>query len=341
VLPHAYFDPSGYLDPAYGAATSSSSSARLATESRFANSSSSSVTTRVGRRPTLGGYRNLRHDGVSGARRLVTAYRVGPLAPGWSRFGHWMTTGRTVTSRFDGSGHLAQSSTGSYYVPECNGPPRCRASGHPSAGQSGCAMEPSSLLQLLMSRAQGLHRYVEGEIPRRMRRVVSADDILQDIWITVVGSASDITSSGSDDFDPWITRIAQRRIADAIRRAGALKRGGRDVIIYERRQTTSFVDLFARVRSPQDTPSKQVSTREAVHAVQIALATLPESHRTAITLRYIEGRSHNQIAKAMCKSPSAINSLLFRGMRKLRGMLGSAGRFFSHNGTYVAPRRAT
>lgn len=170
---------------------------------------------------------------------------------------------------------------------------------------------------------------------------MSADDILQDIWMTVIRSASDITSTGSDEFDPWLTRIAQRRIADAIRRAGALKRGGRDAIVYERWQTTSFVDLFARACNPQETPSREVSTRDAVHAVQIALAALPEHYRTAITLRYIEGRSHVQIAEAMCKSRSATNSLLFRGMRKLRGLLGSAQRLFSDNGTCVAPGRAT
>ncbi|MEE9296949.1 MAG: RNA polymerase sigma factor [Phycisphaerae bacterium] len=174
-----------------------------------------------------------------------------------------------------------------------------------------------------------------------MRRVVSADDVLQDIWITVICGASDITSTGSEEFDPWLTRIAQRRIADAIRRAGAMKRGGSDVIVHERWQSTSFVDLFARVSSPQDTPSKEVSTREAVDAVQIALAALPENYRTAITLRYVEGRSHDQIAKAMRKSRSAVNSLLFRGMRKLKELLGSAGRFFSDNGTCDVPGRAT
>jgi len=206
---------------------------------------------------------------------------------------------------------------------------------------TGADMEASLLLPFLMGRAQGLHDYVDANIPSRMRRIVSADDIMQDIWITVVRGASDITSTGSDEFDPWLTRIAQRRIADAIRRAGALKRGRRDVIVYERRQTTSFADLFGRVSSSQDSPSKDVSTREAVHAVQIALAALPRDYRKVVTLRYIEGRSHDQIGNAMGRSRSAINSLLFRAMRKLKGLLGPAGRFFSDDGSYIAPARAT
>lgn len=194
-------------------------------------------------------------------------------------------------------------------------------------------MEPSSLFQLLMSRSDGLCHYVESKIPARMRRIVSAEDILQDIWLTVVRSASNITSSGSEEFDPWLTRIAQRRIADAIRRAGALKRGGRANIVYERRQTTSFVDLFARARGSQITPSREVSAKEATQAVQIALTTLPETYRKALIRRYIDGESHRDIARALNMSRSAVNSLLFRALRKLKEVLGPADRFFSDNGT--------
>ncbi len=193
-------------------------------------------------------------------------------------------------------------------------------------------MEPSSLFQLMMSRSEGLGRYIDLAIPARMKRTVSADDILQDIWVTVIRSASDITSSGSDKFDPWLTRIAQRRIADAIRRAGALKRGGRANVVYERRQTTSFVGLFDRACGPQITPSREVSAKEATCAVQIALTTLPENYREALIRRYIDDESHSDIARALNLSRSAVNSLLFRALRKLKEVLGPTGRFFSDDG---------
>jgi RNA polymerase sigma-70 factor (ECF subfamily) len=166
-----------------------------------------------------------------------------------------------------------------------------------------------------------------------MRRVVCADDILQDIWITVVRNASEVTACGWSEFDPWLTRIAQRRIADAIRRAGSFKRGGRANLTYERRQTTSFVDLFARVQSPQVSPSREISAREATHAVQIAMTALPDHYRTALTLRYLHGKSHADIARALRMSRPAVNSLLYRGLRKLKELLGSASRFFSDDGT--------
>ena len=76
---------------------------------------------------------------------------------------------------------------------------------------------------------------------------------------------------------------------------------------------------------------------EAVDAVQIALAALPEDYRTAITLRYIHGRSCAQVAKAMRKSDGAVWSLLYRGKRKMRGLVDSVGVFFSEDVTDIAP----
>lgn len=201
--------------------------------------------------------------------------------------------------------------------------------------------EAVSLMAPLMSRADSLRRYVEAKIPSRLRRTVSSDDILQDIWITAVRSVADVRPHGPDDLDRWLTRVAQRRIADAIRRAGAAKRGGRDAIMYDRRQTSSFVDLFSHVSGREGTPSREVSTKEAVHAVQIALAALPEDYRIAIELRYLEGNSQEEIAKLMHKTRPSVNSLLFRGMRKLRELLEPVGRFLSDDGCATRLSRMT
>ncbi len=201
--------------------------------------------------------------------------------------------------------------------------------------------EAALLMASLMTRADSLRRYVTGKIPPRLRRTVSSDDILQDVWITAVRNIADVRPDGSEDLDRWLMRVAQRRIADAIRRADAAKRGGRDTLVYNRRVTTSFVDLFSRVSGCGVTPSAEVSVKEAVHAVQIALASLPESCRTAVELRYLQGHSREEIAKIMNRTRAAVNALLFRGMHKLRELLGSVDRFFSDDSVHHAPRHAT
>ncbi len=201
--------------------------------------------------------------------------------------------------------------------------------------------EAASLMAPLLTRADSLRRYVTRKIPPRLRRTVSSDDILQDVWLTAVRNFADIRPNGSEDLDRWLMRVAQRRIADAIRRAGAAKRGGSDALVCNKALTTSFVDLFSRVSGRRVTPSAEVSVKEAVHAVQIALASLPESCRKAVELRYIQGHSREEIAKIMNRTRASVNALLFRGMHKLRELLGSVGRFFSDDGVYRAPRQAT
>jgi len=195
----------------------------------------------------------------------------------------------------------------------------------------------ASLLIKLMRNSEGVRKYIQVRIPPRLRRAISADDIMQEVWVTVVRDVAGNPAHEWDEFDFWLYRIAQRRIADAIRRAGAVKRGGRDRVMHEARRTASLVDLFARLGSPQGTPSMEVSQAEAVDAMQIALAALPEDYRTAIKLRYVDGSSYAEIAQEMSRSYAAVCGLLHRGLRRLKVVMGTLGEFFSDDAGCATP----
>ena len=68
---------------------------------------------------------------------------------------------------------------------------------------------------------------------------------------------------------------------------------------------------------------------ETGHLVSMVLNLLTEDRRRAIRLRYFDGLSLEEVSRAMEKSPQAINSLLFHGLRQLRELLGSAASYFS------------
>ncbi|MBU0718204.1 MAG: sigma-70 family RNA polymerase sigma factor [Planctomycetes bacterium] len=192
------------------------------------------------------------------------------------------------------------------------------------------AIDEVELKPLLMERAEQLHQRVRRRIPVRLQSTISPDDILQEVWIAAFRGVGSLRNTGPDSVDRWLSKIVQRRLLDAIRDARRIKRGGQDR--FEQagpRQTTSYVDLFTRVAGNQRTPSSEVATREAVHAVQIALGTLPPDYREAITLHHLDGCSCQELAEVMQKSHPAVHSLLYRGLRMLRQHLGTAGRFFS------------
>ena len=61
--------------------------------------------------------------------------------------------------------------------------------------------------------------------------------------------------------------------------------------------------------------------------------------RRAISMRYVEGLSVQEIAVVLGKTKSAIHRLLFHGLRQMRKCLGWAGRFFSDAGSAAPESR--
>jgi RNA polymerase sigma-70 factor (subfamily 1) len=203
------------------------------------------------------------------------------------------------------------------------------------------------LHELLMQRADKLSCYVAGRIRKRFQGLILVEDVLQEIWISAFRTFAGFRPHGPGSFDRWLTAIAQRRLADLLRRLNSVKRGGAECILQGHAANgSSFVDLFHRLASPGKTPSREIAAQEAARAVQIALGGLAEPRRRAIYMRYIEGRSRQEIARAMDKSDAAVSSLLYQGLRELRERLGHACRFFSDaasdcGNTTSSPRNRT
>ena len=197
----------------------------------------------------------------------------------------------------------------------------------------------AELQELLLTRANRLHRQAARKIPPRFKSVISAEDILQEVSIAAFRGLPSFRADRPDAFDRWMTTLVERKVVDACRAARTLKRGGgRPTVKNRRSRASSLADLFDRVASSGRTPSREVSAKEAVHAVQIALGSLPGDRRRAIWMRHIEGLSRAEIAKAMHKTDAAVNSLLFNGLRQMRRRLGQATAFFS-NASNDLPRR--
>ena len=70
-----------------------------------------------------------------------------------------------------------------------------------------------------------------------------------------------------------------------------------------------------------DEPTGRLLHDERITAVQRALADLPERQRDAIALRYLAGRSTEEVAGIMCCETSTVRSLVRHGFRQLRHSL--------------------
>ena len=173
-----------------------------------------------------------------------------------------------------------------------------------------------------------LHRFVAARIPRDLQSVVDADDVLQDTKIDAYRNLHRFELRGPDSFDRWIATIALRRLRNEIQRHRALKRGGGriDVSVIPDVSIVAMLDLMA---GPEKTPSCRAARGEALEAVSTALGLLPEHYRQAVQLVYLDGQSHEEAAKRMGRTPSAVHNMCHKAKRKLLDLLGSRSRFLS------------
>ena len=90
-----------------------------------------------------------------------------------------------------------------------------------------------------------------------------------------------------------------------------------------------MVGLLDLVAAPGRTPSRVLARRDAVAAMQTALASIPEHYQQAVWLVYIEGHPVAEAAARLGKTERAIHGLCRSALKLLRERLGSASQFLS------------
>ena len=178
----------------------------------------------------------------------------------------------------------------------------------------------------LLKHSDWLLHYLRAQIPPRFKVTISAEELLQDIWAASIRNSSTIPRD-HNSVERWLQTIAKNKLIDAVRKARSIKRGGHQPSLEN--GTTALSGFFSRLVADSRSPSREVSVKEAESAIRSALATLPDLEREAVQLRFIEGRTREQVASALHKTAPAVNSLLFRGLRMLKSELRSPARFFS------------
>jgi len=171
---------------------------------------------------------------------------------------------------------------------------------------------------------------VQPRMPPALRGVVEAEDIVQQTFAQVFRDINKFEARAEADVLTWMASIAENRLRDAVRRHNRKKRGGD----YQRvgagnRQDERAADFIDRIAGRGHTPSKSLARREAIQAINVALAGLSEDHRQAIQLRYFERYSLEETARQMNRTTGAVRGLLDRAKKKMREALKRASLYLS------------
>jgi RNA polymerase sigma-70 factor (ECF subfamily) len=156
----------------------------------------------------------------------------------------------------------------------------------------------------------------------RLRGKVDPSDLAQQTLLKAHERRQQFRGSTEAEWVAWLRRILANTLADAARRYGAEARAvGR-----ERSLEAALEESSARLESwladERSAPGARAEREEQLLGLAEALARLPEDQRTAVELKHLRGLSVAEVAEHMGRSKAAVVGLLYRGLEKLRALLG-------------------
>src|SRR5260221_641887 len=132
-----------------------------------------------------------------------------------------------------------------------------------------------------------------------------AEDIVQETFLKAHQQRGKLREP--EKFPAWLLTVTRNGARDRLRR----KRPQAPAETFD-----TLVDHQAA------TPGSAMELEEHQAHLRRALATLPEEHRTALTLRYLEGLDYRAIETTMGLSNGALRGVLGRALGTLRRMPG-------------------
>ena len=136
-----------------------------------------------------------------------------------------------------------------------------------------------------------------------------SEDLVQEIFIAAHHSLSTLSHPAA--FRTWLYQIARNACLDEVRR-----RSRQDELIYG---WDEFPPPDERIVVHSQDAERTFSQKEELADLTEALDGLPSTQHDALVMRELEGRSYDEIGRKMRLSRTAVESVLFRARRGLKG----------------------
>jgi RNA polymerase sigma-70 factor (ECF subfamily) len=192
------------------------------------------------------------------------------------------------------------------------------------------AGDRAALERLLLLHCGRLSRRIAAALSVTARQDSSVDDLLQQTLVQAIRDIGGLHTRTPAGFAAWLQTIADHRVQDYLRAQGRDRRRRvmQAAIAPYGSSAQSMRALVEQLSDHGSTPSGHAAKSEAVHAVRVGLASLPSAQREAIQLHHLDGRSLDETAAEMDRTPGAVRGLLQRARQSLRQTLGRSSRWF-------------
>lgn len=217
--------------------------------------------------------------------------------------------------------------------------------GRPYAAHSDLREEDAALVAALQAGSEDAFAQLIGQysaplyslIARSLPNPSDAADITQEVFIKIFRSIGGF--HGESSLRTWIYRIALHESSNSRRWWSRHKR--QEVTIDGDTGDENGEDYFPlreTLADHRDSPFEAARQGEIRAVVEAALRDVPESFRTVVILREIEGMAYDEIAGILNINMGTVKSRLLRGRASLRKLLGSRLPEFSAHASNVAVR---
>jgi RNA polymerase sigma-70 factor (ECF subfamily) len=162
--------------------------------------------------------------------------------------------------------------------------------------------DDDAITQLYQLYAQPIFRYIS----YRVTAQADAEDLTTEVFIRMVEGLPNYQITGAP-FEAWLYRIAAARIADFHRKTS-------------RRPQSDLTEWIEAENLPVE---EQIHRREQLASLREALERLTEEQQMVLLLRFIERKSHADVARILGKSETAVKSIQHRALSQLTALLGT------------------
>lgn len=176
-----------------------------------------------------------------------------------------------------------------------------------------CKQEPRAFEELYRRHKRTVFAFIR----RMCRQQELAEDLSQDVWVSVARAAADYEVTGAR-FTTWLLRIASNKVLDHFRHVNVKDDEGNR--IGEREQTFGDLPPEAVIHATAaevDEPLRQLESREIMRAIDDALARLSLVKRQAVELHFLEF-SREEIAAITGADPETVKARLRYAWEELR-----------------------
>ncbi|MBR8828266.1 MAG: sigma-70 family RNA polymerase sigma factor [Gomphosphaeria aponina SAG 52.96 = DSM 107014] len=140
-------------------------------------------------------------------------------------------------------------------------------------------------------------------------------DLAQEVWIRVYRNIQRLHEPSK--FRGWLSRIATNLFYDELRKRKRVK----SPLSLDAPRTTNDGEMSWEIADDAPSPDARLATREFYEQLLAALADLPETFKTTIVLREIEGMTYEEIAEITGVSLGTVKSRISRARSKLQSLL--------------------